>query len=307
MAKRQSVFISYAHKDGTEFTKRLAFALEMYMDVFWDKRLQSGEYPKQLEHQIETKDHFILVMSPYSLRAEGWCERELKHAIKHNRNICLAKIYPYNDEDAIYKELAEKYPIGMFIDDFETGFREVTGYILGNRYSSWEMAARVPPSELLKALKNGYIPAIICKQFIIWLAIEMLWYILDLNSRKQGYLVANFGQPYTIYGMIAMCRNLMDLAKKDNNISFAGTLETDLLPTLENIYTKVVNSKDNEHVSLGNLANDFLEYTKKFVKGHYLSGLDFKTAFYFNQFEFTVHDKLRGLIDYYANTARRLY
>ena len=54
-AKKPSVFISYAHKDGMEFTRRLAFALSMYMDVFWDRRLQAGPYPPQLLKEIEQR------------------------------------------------------------------------------------------------------------------------------------------------------------------------------------------------------------------------------------------------------------
>ena len=82
-SKKPSVFISYAHKDSMEFTHRLAFALSMYMDVFWDRRLQAGPYPLQLMQEIESRDFFVLIMSPYSLNSE-WCEMEREHLWKMN-------------------------------------------------------------------------------------------------------------------------------------------------------------------------------------------------------------------------------
>ena len=53
MNEQKSVFISYAHKDGLDFTRRLSYALSLYMDVFWDRGLSATDYPKELETQIE--------------------------------------------------------------------------------------------------------------------------------------------------------------------------------------------------------------------------------------------------------------
>ena len=53
---KRSVFISYAHKDAMDFTRRLAFALSLHMDVFWDKEgLRVGPWEEQLLNEIEKR------------------------------------------------------------------------------------------------------------------------------------------------------------------------------------------------------------------------------------------------------------
>src|SRR5258706_15973420 len=90
---RPSIFLSYAHRDGFDFTLRLFAALRLHMDVFWDKHLESGKYPPQLFSKIEECQFFLLVMSPWALRRNGWCKREFDHAKKHKTKagIILAK------------------------------------------------------------------------------------------------------------------------------------------------------------------------------------------------------------------------
>jgi hypothetical protein len=61
--QKKSVFISYAHKDAMDFTRRLAFDLSFFADVFWDRRLQAGKYPPQLKQEIEAST---------SRRKKGW-------------------------------------------------------------------------------------------------------------------------------------------------------------------------------------------------------------------------------------------
>src|SRR5687768_13539037 len=102
MSISKKLFISYAHKDGMEFTRRLAFALSMYIDVFWDRKLQTGDFPSQLENEIEVCDFFLFVMTPYSIVSE-WCQRELSHAEKHNKGIAMARVY--NGADTIDEDL----------------------------------------------------------------------------------------------------------------------------------------------------------------------------------------------------------
>src|SRR5258708_6526626 len=73
----KTVFISYAHIDGFDFTRRLAFALDPYAKVFWDRHLETGPFPEQLYGKIEACEYFVLVLSPMSLREDGWCRKEL--------------------------------------------------------------------------------------------------------------------------------------------------------------------------------------------------------------------------------------
>ncbi len=59
MSNRPSVYISYAHTDGMDFVRRLGFALGMYMDVYWSRRVPLGEYPASLYAEIDKCDFFF--------------------------------------------------------------------------------------------------------------------------------------------------------------------------------------------------------------------------------------------------------
>src|SRR5258708_30300100 len=110
-----SVFISYAHGDGLDFVRQLAFALGFYTDVFYDRHIESGPYPEQLYEQIRSSTHFLLVMTPFSLREDGWCMKELACAEQYHREgICLAKRYHAIQPPEIERALSETYTYGDF-------------------------------------------------------------------------------------------------------------------------------------------------------------------------------------------------
>ena len=60
---RKSAFVSYAHHDGLEFMRRLGFALRFYVDIFGDRDLPPGPFPKYLYQEIEKRDFFLFVMA----------------------------------------------------------------------------------------------------------------------------------------------------------------------------------------------------------------------------------------------------
>ena len=128
MSVQKSVFISYAHKDGLDFTRRLSYALSMYMDVFWDRRLPAVDFPSQIEEEIENRDFLLLVMTPFSIASE-WCQRELQHAEKHKKGIVLARVF--SGEGTTNPQLTSKYTFGDFTQDFDAGFRRITAMMLG--------------------------------------------------------------------------------------------------------------------------------------------------------------------------------
>src|SRR5258708_7338441 len=115
--------------------RRLAFALSLYMDVYWDRRVQVGDYLQDLYAEIDSRDHFLLVMTPYALASE-WCQKELAHAQAQGKSIVLARIYA--GEGTSNAALEAQYTCGDFTADFEVGFRKLTATMLGQPYSSWE-------------------------------------------------------------------------------------------------------------------------------------------------------------------------
>ena len=92
MSKRASVFINYAQPDGVDFVRRLAFALGLYMDVYWDRRLQTGDFPADLRQQIDAHDHFLWVLTPYALASE-WNRSAYGYAQSQGKSVLLAKVY----------------------------------------------------------------------------------------------------------------------------------------------------------------------------------------------------------------------
>jgi hypothetical protein len=148
----------------------------MYMDVYWDRRLQTGEYLPRLLGEIESRDYFVLVMSPYSLREGGWCRKELEHAQKHRASgIALARIYADCGNSVLEKELEGKYTFGDFTQDFEIGFRRITAMILEQPLSSWEVLPFATDDVLLSCLKKGFVPGLIAKEIAEWVIVDKLW------------------------------------------------------------------------------------------------------------------------------------
>jgi len=87
------VFLSYRRGGGWQS----ALLVEKYLqahdfDVFIDTlSLGSGAFPSVIEHQIEARPHFVVVLTPGALaraRDESdWLRREITHAIECKRNI----------------------------------------------------------------------------------------------------------------------------------------------------------------------------------------------------------------------------
>jgi hypothetical protein len=89
----RSVFISYRR----QLSEPLAVAVrkeltEHKFDVFMDVRnLDSGEFERTILGQIETREHFIVLLQPGSLdrisENGDWLRREIAHALAHSRNV----------------------------------------------------------------------------------------------------------------------------------------------------------------------------------------------------------------------------
>jgi|GEM_PF-1903819 len=310
---RKSVFISYAHKDGMDFTRRLAFALEMYMDVFWDRRLQAGDYPQQLQDEIEKRCCFIFVMTPYSISDSEWCQKELETAkAKPNSDKEIVPVRIYEGDSAINKDLANKYTYGDFVNDFEVGFRRITQLMLGTSFSSWEYLANDDydpgkPDILPDALKAGYVPCLIVRQLASWLLAEKLWDILKIEFKNADPILAVVGYPRTARGFKKIGDDLLKTSIKQRNAGLAKTT-TDWMNQIIEFYQQLGDLKDSQHREAGRLMSQIIYDIYKHLEHDSVASRKASDVIAWRTyFHFDVYEKLRELITYYANTSRRLY
>lgn len=90
----KTVFISYRREPvGESLAGRLTTELKHQgYDVFLDvTSMRAGPFSEQIEKEVQTRSHFILVVTPNSLercsRPDDWIRREFELAVKHKRNI----------------------------------------------------------------------------------------------------------------------------------------------------------------------------------------------------------------------------
>ena len=298
-----SVFISYAHKDGMDFTRRLAYALNFYADTFFDIHLQSGEYPPQLYHEIEQRSHFVFVMTPYSLASE-WCRRELARAQEKRRDgIVLVKVFP----DCGDAELEGRYTYGDFVDDFEKGFRHVTEMILGSAYSSWEAYAGVGDNQLIAVLQRGLLPGVIAKEIAEWIIVEQLWPPVEKYAAN-GQIHIFRGFPRTPFGILRQCEVMRE--QFATYLDALGIHYVDQAKDVAELYARQLYPvSDTESIRLGSIAFQVYSSVKSILRDNAVAtinavGLDFVKGW---GFDFGVAEKLRELINMHARRSRYLY
>lgn len=204
--KKPRVFISYAHMDARKFTERLAFDLERLMDVFWDIKLQAGEFPEYLKQEIMSREFFVAVMTPYSESEDSWCRRELRIAEENNRHIALVRIYEKHHDIL----LEEKYTYADFTKDYDQGFRRLTGMILGEPVSSWEyLGSERNVQTIFDSFAKGIIPGVVAKQVGEWVIVDMLWREVKKNLVNQYGDIIFIGEPRTPEGILEEIPSLL--------------------------------------------------------------------------------------------------
>lgn len=91
--ERYNIFISYRRKGGDVMAKYLHLLLtEMGYTVFYDyESLHSGQFEERILDNIEKCDDFLVVLSKNMFdeypEDDDWVQKEVKHAMKHNKNI----------------------------------------------------------------------------------------------------------------------------------------------------------------------------------------------------------------------------
>jgi len=312
MSTRKSAFISYAHKDGLEFTRRLAYALSIYMDVFWDRRLPATTYPEELEAQIEQRDFLIFIMTPFSIDSE-WCRRELAHAEKHGKGIVLAQVF--SGAGTTDPDLASRYTYGDFSEDFDSGFRRITTMMLGLPFSSWEYLADGDDPSLIASLQNGVLPGVIAKNVAEWLIVDILWAYVesmadDFERRKQGeghQVTIRRGHPRTPRGVLI---SLDDVAQRFRGLGYrvhVGVIN-DMTRTASNAMQQIADISDDDNRSMGNGAFNLFLQVRGNMGTQNAKVLDPFLAKYVREYlEFDLAEKLRELINMYARRSKYLY
>ena len=107
----KTVFISYRRTNI--FTARAIYQnlTQHGYDVFFDyENIDSGDFSQQILQSIESRAHFLLILTPSALERcrepDDWVRREIEHAIKFKRNIV-----PLTLENFDFDEMSEYLPI----------------------------------------------------------------------------------------------------------------------------------------------------------------------------------------------------
>ncbi|MEO1288258.1 MAG: toll/interleukin-1 receptor domain-containing protein, partial [Chloroflexota bacterium] len=230
-SENKRVFISYGHRDGLEFVRRLSFSLEMYMDVFWDRKLRDGAFDTQLIDEIEKCDYLLIVMTPSALRKEGWCRIEITEAIERDKPIIPIKLH-----DACgfteYENILEHNQYADFRVSFDAGFQQLTQIILGYPYLSWEFFVKLKDHDLLEQLQMRRIPHVIENEIVEWVLVEKAWSLVQFASCKKDYKFYAT-TPRTLFGILEGCKTVLNQATQNNDSSLL-TLVLDIEKITQN-------------------------------------------------------------------------
>ena len=94
--RKYDIFISYRH-ENTAVIYELVHRLERYYDVFWDQRLESGYWSKQLENAIDNSTVVLVNFSRDSLIKrngdEDWFYREIKYSMEHKSSEAIIPVF----------------------------------------------------------------------------------------------------------------------------------------------------------------------------------------------------------------------
>lgn len=133
-ARKPKIFISYRRSSSW------AVALQIHNDlkarganVFMDVHdLKDGRFEAEINHQIETCDYFLLVLSPTTLESE-WVIKEAIHALTHNRQI----VPVLTDGFELYRNplpeslnaISNHNAVTLTLEYFEAGLRRLAQFV----------------------------------------------------------------------------------------------------------------------------------------------------------------------------------
>ncbi len=299
----KSVFISYAHKDDTEnFVSRLGYSLDMYVDAFWDAKLQIGSWDKQLIIRIQSCEIFLVVMSLYQKEASEWCKRELDAALIARKAIIPIKRFENHFDDRL-----EKLQYADFMTDFDKGFKELTFLMTGQKLTSWEYLEKQSDEELFLALQQGILPALISKEFAEWLIVSHLWPAFKLSITKLSSI--SMLEPRTLVDIYRALDNLGEQlagdAVRDFSARSSSNRAQEFVVKYLNMATQI---SDNDHQAAGRYATKVLNDTMQYLETNILMKRDFQgIARLRHSYLFDTASKLRELVLLHSRRSRHLY
>jgi len=265
MQRKPSVFISYAHQDGTNIARRVVRTLEPYCsEVFWDRKLRAGDWQHQLADRIQLYDFFLVVMSPAQAQSEV-CQWELQLAQERFEQSGTGSfgIVPIKRSAEHNGEELEKLQYADFSDDFERGFGDLTQIMFGVRQSSWEHLASQPPQKLLAGIQLGLVPASIVFECCERLIVEKVWNFLC------GYLLEMrppliVGSPELPKEVLAQVEKLIPQAAKrlDGILIYKLRKAKELLEAHIESRTQV---GEQDHEAAGQCANNLIADVRRFL------------------------------------------
>lgn len=308
MRQKPSVFMSYAHQDGTNTARRVVRSLEPYCsEVFWDRKLRAGDWQNQLADRIRSHDYFLVVMSPAQVQSQ-MCQWELRLAQERLKQddtgtfgiVPIRRFAEHNDEEL------EKLQYADFSDDFERGFGDLTQIMFGDRRSSWEHLASQSPQMLLAGIRLGQIPASILFEGCERLIVEKVWIFLrsDLLEMRPPLIVGNPELPEEV---LAEVEKLIPQAAKrlDGIVTYRLRKAKELLEAHIEGKTQV-GEKDYE--AAGQCADSLIADVRRFLTLNATSKLDAIGVANINaNYEADVAGVFRQSIKTHARAMRLMY
>jgi hypothetical protein len=309
LENRKRVFVSYAHKDrdSVHYVPRLVNSLDMYLDAFWDQKLQAGQWSPQLEQAVKDSDYLLVVMS-YSQSESGWCQKEIQIARENNITIIPLRIHGNHDDKKLKND-----QWADFTEDFDVGFRQLTSYILEQPVSSWEYFYGLNDTDIFEALKRGFIPGFIAKEFGDWMIMDWVWPVLrDCISHKT--MKDDISRSLIIIGEPSvptdLWRQLLGLETQLIDVrNFLGVdLTKKVVPLVENYVKDMAIISDIDHQLVCQIIFKCVQDTRDLLESFDLSFRDFfKVVHFRGTFEFNTASKLRELIVAHSRRSRYLY
>ncbi|HML24138.1 MAG TPA: toll/interleukin-1 receptor domain-containing protein [Aggregatilinea sp.] len=301
---RPTVFISYAHKDATEWVSHWAISLSAYADVFWDKRLQAGPFWDLLVQEISSREYFVFVMTPCSLLDDGWCRRELRIAEEHNCKIIPVRIFDQHCD----KELEDKYTFADFIKDEEHGFQRLTYLILGESKWSWEYLYQHSDFEdVLIHLERGDFPGSVAKTTADIMIVDQLWPRIEQRLRDKYPEGLFFITARTPEGVLSQFPTLVQQLARFTDPASISMIHG-AQQVVEEYVTSIRTVKDSENLLTGKAAAKAIEDGKLFLLREAAIRLDASEVLLVQRYILleTV-ERVRELIVLFSRWSRYLY
>jgi hypothetical protein len=145
MSTKPTVFLSYQHASSIDLARYLYDRLTVAgADVFFDvETLDYGRFATIIESEIITRDFFIVVLKPDTLKSE-WVIKEIETALRHRKNIVPLLVSGFNFSSqplpSSISELKEHNGVTFdiqFADASITRLKRVLGLKSGVPFGIW--------------------------------------------------------------------------------------------------------------------------------------------------------------------------